>query len=287
MASINTVKFRSDLALELELTAIRRILDTNAPALFAPSRAGFYHIIWIERGQAVHLVDFKPVLLASGTLLFVGPSRVHTFDKTADYDGQMILFTDAFFARSEADRQFLHMTTLFQDWLDSPAVPVGREDITFTTLFAQFATELSQVPDACQPVILQNLLHNLLLLAERIKQQDDPLFEQGPDLHYTLLFRNLVEEQFKTLRSVHKYAGQLSVSEKRLAQATSRTLGKQPKKVIDERVTLEAKRLLVHTRASIKEISFDLGFEEPTNFIKFFRRQVSLTPTEFRALPLA
>ena len=93
-------------------------------------------------------------------------------------------------------------------------------------------------------------------------------------------------EQFRTVRSVRRYAAQLSVSEKRLTQATVKTLGKLPK-VIDERVTLEAKRLLVHTRAAIKEIGFELGFGEPTNFIKYSRWQMRLTPSEFRELPTA
>ena len=57
-AAINTVVFRPDLALGLELTTIRRILDSRARALFAPARAGFYHITWVKRGQAVHRVDF-------------------------------------------------------------------------------------------------------------------------------------------------------------------------------------------------------------------------------------
>lgn len=252
-SSINTIVFRPDLALELELTTIRRILDSNAPTLFAPCRAGFYHVIWVKRGQAVHTVDFKLVTLEPGSILFVGPSRVHTFDLTADYDGQMLLFTDTFFAHSAADARFLRTTILFQDLLGLPVVLAGEEAPDFATLFTQLATELTQAPDPYQPVVLQNLVHTLLLLAERARQQQGyrPL-DRGFNLDYTVLFRDLVEEQFKTVRSVRRYAAQLSVSEKRLAQATAKTLDKLPKELIDERVTLEAKRLLVHTRATIR-----------------------------------
>ena len=287
-SAIDTIVFRPDLALGLELTTIRRILASKAPTLLAPVRAGFYHIIWVKRGQAVHTVDFERVPLEPGSLLFVGPARVHTFDLRADYEGQLLLFTDAFFARSAADARFLRTTSLFQDLRDRPVVLAGVEAAGLATLFTQLATELTQAPDAYQPVVLQNLVHNLLLLAERARRQQGyrPL-DQGPHLNYTVLFRDLVEAQFQTVRSVRRYAAQLSVSEKRLAQATAKTLGKLPKQLIDERVTLEAKRLLVHTRASIKEIGFELGFEEPTNFVKYFRRQTSLTPIEFRELHAA
>ena len=74
----------------------------------------------------------------------------------------------------------------------------------------------------------------------------------------------------------------MNVSEKRLTNATARTFGKSPKTIIDERVTLEAKRLLIHTNLSIKEVGYDLGFEEPTNFIKYFRKHNNKTPIEFR-----
>lgn len=141
-SSINTVTFRSDLPLELELTEIRRILHSHALELVVPARASFYHVIWVQRGQATHTVDFEPVALGPGSLLFVGPSRVHTFDLTADYDGQMLLFTDAFFARSAADARFLHTAILFQDLLDIPVVQTPDIEADFATLFAQLAAEL-------------------------------------------------------------------------------------------------------------------------------------------------
>lgn len=282
-SAITTVAFRSDLALEVELTSIRRILDSHHPSLFGPSRAAFYHVIWVQRGHATHTVDFEPVALRPGSLLFVGPQRVHTFDLAADYDGQLLLFTDAFFSRSEADMQFLRTTILFHDLLDVPVVQADGQAPELTTLLAQLAAELHHAADSYQPILLQNLLHNLLLLAERTRRQQGfrPL-DKGPDLDYTVLFRDLVEAQFKQVRAVRQYAAQMNVAEKRLAHATAKVLGKLPKELIDERVTLEAKRLLVHTGASIKEIGFALGFDEPTNFVKYFRRQAGLTPIEFR-----
>jgi AraC-like DNA-binding protein len=74
----------------------------------------------------------------------------------------------------------------------------------------------------------------------------------------------------------------MNISEKRLYHATTTTMGKTPKVIIDEKVMLEAKRLLIHTNLSIKETGYDLGFAEPTNFIKYFRRHTGKTPSEFR-----
>ncbi len=92
----------------------------------------------------------------------------------------------------------------------------------------------------------------------------------------------MLETDYKTQKQVSYYAKKMIVTEKRLNQATSKTLGKSPKELINDRVLLEAKRILVNTNKSIKEIAYYLGFEEPTNFIKNFKKNVLITPTEFR-----
>ena len=92
----------------------------------------------------------------------------------------------------------------------------------------------------------------------------------------------MLERNYKTDKSVNKYASDLSISEKRLNKATSNILDKSPKELIDERVLLEAKRLLAYSNTTIKEIAFGLGFEEPTNFIKYFKKHIEQTPSEFR-----
>jgi AraC family transcriptional activator of pobA len=283
LAAIPTVAFRPDVAAGLELTTLRRILDTKAPALSAPVRAAFYQIIWVQRGHARHTLDFEAVPLAPGSLLFVGPGRVHTFDLTADYEGQLLLFTAPFFARSEAAAQFLHATSLFQPVPEVPVVLAPGAATDFTTLWTQLATELAQTPDVYQPLVLQQTVHTFLLLAERAQRRQGYHSPDGsPQLGDTTRFRTLVEQQFRTQRAVRHYAAQLGVTEKRLAQATAQVLGKLPKQVIAERLTLEAKRLLAHTPASSKEIGFALGFDEPTNFSKYFRRQTGLSPQQFR-----
>jgi AraC-like DNA-binding protein len=97
-----------------------------------------------------------------------------------------------------------------------------------------------------------------------------------------MLFKDLLEINFKTQKQVSFYAKELIITEKRLNQATSKVFGKTPKHIIDDRIILEAKRILVHTNESIKEVAYNLGFEEPTNFIKYFKKHSSVTPTEFR-----
>ena len=192
------------------------------------------------------------------------------------------MFTDNFFAKTEDDTKYLNSTILFNDLLDIPIIDV-KSSPSLLIAFHAIEAELSKDNDAYHYSLLHNLLHNLLLLAERERRaQGFTEMAKGVDLDYTVLFKDLLAAQFRTLKSVSGYASQMNVSEKRLYHATTTTMGKTPKVIIDEKVMLEAKRLLIHTNLSIKEIGYDLGFEEPTNFIKYFRKHTAKTPIEFR-----
>ena len=192
------------------------------------------------------------------------------------------MFTDSFFCKSERDTSYLRNNPLFNDLFSVSKIEVEQTEI-FEDLFALMNHEFKQENDALQSDILRNHLHNLLLLSERIhRKQDFTEISKDANLEYVMRFKELLEKKFRTIKQVSHYTDELIVNPKRLNTATSKVLGKSPKELIDERVMLEAKRLLVYTNESVTEIGFDLGFDEPTNFIKYFRKHSETTPSEFR-----
>ncbi|MDQ1923375.1 helix-turn-helix domain-containing protein [Massilia pseudoviolaceinigra] len=94
--------------------------------------------------------------------------------------------------------------------------------------------------------------------------------------------RLLVEERFAQWHPVADYAGELGYTEKTLARAVMASMGMSAKVFIATRIALEAKRPLVHTDWSVLNIAEQLGFDEPTNFSKFFKREAGCTPMQFR-----
>jgi AraC-like DNA-binding protein len=160
---------------------------------------------------------------------------------------------------------------------------VQKQSKLFTDLLQQMSDELENIKDTSQADILQNLLHNFLLHSERERRkQNFTEIKKGADFDYVMLFKHLLETGYKNQKQVNYYAKEISITEKRLNLATSKILGKTPKEIISDRIILEAKRILAHTTQSVKEIAFHLGFEEPTNFIKYFKKYSSTTPIEFR-----
>ena len=95
-------------------------------------------------------------------------------------------------------------------------------------------------------------------------------------------FLLLLEQHYLTRQSVQSYAELLHVTPNHLSQVVSHALGQKASKLILERVLLEAKKLLYYTDLNIREIAEYLGFEEPTHFIRLFKRKLSMTPLEYR-----
>jgi AraC family transcriptional activator of pobA len=280
---IKTYDFKSGLPNEIEVIPISSIFHAHQAGIIQPHRADFYHILWFTRGNPVHTIDFEPIPIQPDTLLFINKNRVHFFDKSGDYDGWMLLFTDAFFAQSQQDTEFLRTTILFHDLLVVPTIDLNKTRTNLILIIEQLQAELAGQQDAVHASLLRNMLQNLLMLADRERRlQGFSEIKKGLDLDHTLTFKELLEKQFAYQKAVNSYAAQMGITERRLQQATAAAVGKTPKQMVEERIVLEAKRLLAHSNQSVKEIGFSLGFDEPTNFVRFVRRVNGQTPMAFK-----
>ena len=276
--------FKEGLPQEFEIVDLAELYERHKSTSTTTHRAEFYHIIWLKSGgPTTHLIDFNPLEIESNSILFLNKDIVHRVDDKAKFDGKAILFTDSFFCKTDSDSKFLRNCILFNDLFSVPQIKLEKSSKLFADLFHQMEVELINLKDNYQWDILKNQLHNLLLYSERESQKQNPIdVKKDADLDYVMLFKDLLESNYKTLKQVNYYAKQLTITEKRLNQATIKILGKPVKEIIDERIVLEAKRILAHSTESVKGIAYLLGFEEPTNFIKYFRKHVHSTPTEFR-----
>jgi len=275
--------FKPGLLQELEIVDLAKLYAESRDIITTTHRAKFYHIIWFQNGNSMHLVDFKPVTITPNTLLFINKDTVQRFDSNTNFEGKAILFTDHFFCKTESDIKYLKESILFNDLFTVAQIKVQNQLKIFADLFQQITDELQNEKDKSQSDILQNLLHNLMLHSERERRKQNFIeIKKSADLDYVLLLKDLLETNYKNQKQVNFYAKQIIITEKRLNQATSKVLGKTPKEIIDDRVLLEAKRILAHTTQSVKEIAYHLGFEEPTNFIKYFKKHSTVTPIEFR-----
>lgn len=284
MKTIPKHNFKQGLPHEFEIVDLGTLFQGYSQAMSKPHRAEFYQIIWFQKGSCTHHVDFNPQCIEPNTILFVNKGSVQQFDPRGNFTGKSILFTDDFFCKTDSDSKFLKSTPLFNDLFSVSQIQLTGTTPLFRDMFTLMEAESSEIKDKYQSDILRNTLRNLVMHCERLNKQQSGFTDvkKGTHLDCVLLFKDLLEEQFHTQKQVSYYAEHLHVTTKRLNLATADVLGISPKQMIDARIILEAKRLLVHTNSSVKEIGFSLGFEEPTNFVKYVRKHIHSTPLEFR-----
>ncbi len=271
--------FKPGLPIEVEVKPLSDV--GKAPWLFrGPSKATFYQIIWITEGSAVFDIDFRQVNAKAGELFIISVNQVYGFDLTGGYDGKMILFTNTFFSQSDIDGSFLHTSEVLNPNNLNRIIRLDNEKLA--SIVDIMENELRLPTDQFQPYIAHSLLRTILLEAERIiTSSESPMFQKREST-VGRRFCDEVEKHFRYNRKSEYYQDILAVTEKLLAKEVRQLTGKTPKNYIDARIILEAKRLLSYSDSTVKEISIELGFDEPTNFNKFFRKHTGISPVLFR-----
>lgn len=177
----------------------------------------------------------------------------------------------------------MQSTSLFNNDFCQSYFKINSSFNKFDELFSEILEELKYTPDYKKSEILHNLLYRLLLLSERELEHQIGIKRRvlAPDL-LSFKFKQEVNRKFKSNKNTGFYTKLLNVSLRSLQLATSTTFSKTPKEIINDRILLEAKRMLSYEELSVKEIADDLGFAETTHFSKFFKLKSGFTPTEFK-----
>ncbi|MET7281777.1 AraC family transcriptional regulator [Kribbella sp. NPDC005582] len=242
-------------------------------------RPEFHKLITVRSGELRCSLDFIDYTLGPGSLLWVRPGQVHRYDSDLGAaDGRVVLFLPDLLSRTTAHLAGAELGI----WQPaSEPASAGRDSLAqILDLLEQEYARWSRQPSQLQVELLRHLLATLVLRLTALNGSPG-----GPDAggDAFLLFREAVEERFSSTRRVDDYANQLGYSVRTLTRASLAAVGHGAKQYIDDRVLLEAKRLLVHTDLPAAAISHQLGFAGATIFTKFFRHRTGQTPTEFRA----
>lgn len=281
---IKKIKLRYSSKIELDLFELESLFSDYSTKITLPHRPNFYQIYLFEDCTPQLTIDENTILIKPYSLLFVPENTVLQFDNDSTYKGKVLTFSGSFFYKSESDKHFLQRTNLFNDHPSYTLIESSESFNSFYENILLIQSELAISVDHYSFEILHNLLHNILLIAERqINQKEKKKISQGTDLDFAIRFKELIDKNYHSMKMVHFYLSELSISEKRLNQATTNTFSKTPKEMINDRIIQEAKRLLSFTNKSIKEIGVALNFEDPAYFIKYFKKQTQKTPLEFRS----
>jgi AraC-like DNA-binding protein len=248
-------------------------------------RTDFHCLIYVTAGRYRHMVDFETFDCTAGTLLLLQPGQVHRFGNLVGWKGWLVIFRSDLVQPKEAAIRLDELELFGQvERLPTRLQVAGAVRQAVTESVERMVVD-ARLPAAAPAVnaLLRNQLQALLIrlhLVHAGPTQDERL--EPIVLKRFRRFRTTVEREYRRWHSVAQYAKHLGCSQRSLSRATIEVAEMSAKSILTQRIVLEAKRLLAHSVFPVSAIGDQLGFDEATNFVKFFRRETGMTPGAFR-----
>ncbi len=249
-------------------------------------RNNYYSLIWITKGNGKVKADFSEYDFKESTLFAFSPYQPFMFATEEHLEGIAVQFHSDFYCIHTHQREVACNGVLFNNIYEPPYTLIN--DITasnFRMLLEQMKTEM-QNQALAQYELLVSYLKILLITASRLKTEQQPQENQIlTDLKEPFILQNLkdsIERDFKIKHSPSYYADALNISSKALAKITKTHFNKTLTELISERIVIEAKRELYLTNKSVKEIAYELGYEDEHYFSRFFKTNADVSPQMYR-----
>lgn len=250
------------------------------------SRREYYKISLIKGENKVHFSD-KTKVINKQAILFAKPNIPYNWEQISKkQSGYSCVFSSSFFHHFGNLKSY----SVFQSE-DLPIIELtdsqlNTMEIIFEKMLLELNGEYVHKYDLMRNLVFE-ILHTSLKIVPENKQNNNKI---NASQRITSQFLEILEQQFSQetrnqhlrLQNPTDFALEMSITVNHLNKALQETLNKATSKIINERILLEAKILLKHVDWSISEIAFSLGFKETTHFSNFFKKEMSISPTQFR-----
>lgn len=241
-----------------------------------------YTFIWNQGSEKEWLVDFIPTQIPAQTIFSLSPGQVLTVGASGE-DYLVIQFNREFYCVETHDVEVSCNGMLFNGVLTTPILVLDPEDQRSFGVLLEVMREEFHYKDGVQPEMLKTVLKRFIIKCTRLaKTQFKDHFSSTRELDTVRLFSALVEKHFRDHHKVADYANLMNKLPKTLANVFKSLSAKTPLEIIHERIVLEARKMLLFTDKSSKEIGFDLGFSDPVQFSRLFKNKTGLPPGDFK-----
>jgi AraC family transcriptional regulator, transcriptional activator of pobA len=251
-----------------------------------PHRHDYYTIIFIERGQGTHFIDFTEYEIADRSIFFIMPGQMHQVILSSEPTGWIITFTEEFLIANSIPDKMINDIYLFNDYGQSPPLPINENDMpVYKNLILQMAHFEKSLETYTQEAV-GSLVKVFLIQGNNhcsLRKSNNPQLVETSN-HILRTFKQLLNKKYATDHMVSNYADELAVTSDYLNKTVKNLTGKSAKDHIQSKLITEAKRSLLFSNISNKELAYELGFEESAHFNNFFKKATGQTPSEFRVL---
>lgn len=255
-------------------------LETPTCSIFRESEGSNLTILWFRADHNEFIIDGKIYSFSKNQIIFL--TEFHKVTVIKKGKTNYLRFNRSFYCVIDHDTEVSCKGILFFGSSQLPIIQLPDEELEhFETLWKMFTIEIKS-KDNLQIGMLQMMLKRYLILCTRLYKLQKHFPNEKNDSDVIREFNFLVEQHFKTKHTINEYANLLNKSPKTISNIFSKISTKSPLKYIQERIMLEAKRLLYYTDKPIKEIAYEIGYEDIQTFSRFFKNQEGISPTEYK-----
>ena len=241
----------------------------------------YHDITFITSGTGCFFINDKQYFLNPDDVIFSKPNEIRAWDKNRIPQGYALIFEEEFLLSFFNDPLFLQNLRYFSKLRTSAKINISHINIRITDLLQNIIIEINN-QQSKDKHILRALLYETLMLLNREYIRLYQANDEKPQNRYANNFIVLVDKHFHIHHNTKYYADELCITPNYLNQIVQKSLGITAKSYIQNKIIQEAKNLLVYASLSVSEISDKLNFENPSYFIRLFRKYVKLTPLQYR-----
>lgn len=263
-----------------EYFEIQAIDETNCE-LLEESEKDVLRLLWFTSDGNELIIDGEKHLLNTNQIITLTQFHQLKYQKVNTVN--LLRFNRPFYCVLDHDSEVGCKGILYYGAAKTPILAVDGIHLDVLQTAWHMAILEFEMRDHLQQEMLQMMLKRILIICTRMYILQNDHNELSTEQHNLVREYNfLVEKHFRTKHSVAEYADLLFKSPKTIANTFKKLGEKSPLQFIQERITLEARRMLFYTDKEVSEIGYDLGFQDVQSFSRFFKKQEGVPPTEFR-----
>ncbi|RFM37010.1 helix-turn-helix domain-containing protein [Chitinophaga silvisoli] len=273
---------------------IFNLADLKQPMPFSlpVSRLNFFVFGFIKQARGIYTLDHHTFAFKPNTIYFTNPGHYRSFRHEEIQEAYLITFSETFLKESIHGNIFDEFPFLLTETV--PAMTVTPEVFSqFERLYLQIHQEYTGQSPFRKKIIVSLFFALLLKYKEYFFMDYSPIYEGNRGSEIVVNFKKLLEKHYRDLARgaatevfrLQDYADAQNLHPNYLSNVIKAKTGKTIGMWISEKSIAESRSLLQNTNLPVKDIAYRLGFTDTAHFSKFFKKQLGISPVEYRKTP--
>jgi AraC family transcriptional regulator, transcriptional activator of pobA len=254
-----------------------------------PFRNPCFMISITLKGQgSVHYAGTEAFRVGDLTVFFTAPGQLQSWEVLPDWEGIYVIFSKEFFTINRIILEEIQASPFFDidNRVSLTLLPDEASEllVLFEKIRAEATSTFSNKFEFVKSYLRLAIMYLNRYYEKRIQNNQKPN-PQATGIATVRAFQELISENIKAdhkLRAVAEFAQALSIHPNHLNAVCKEVVGKTASELLQDSILLQAKSLIMNSEYSMKEIAYQLGYEEPNYFFRFFKKHIGLTPSEFK-----